>query len=172
MARKEEKVKKEIHKMTFDLCKMKYEEEKYREKTINTKAGFLLTVLSILISIMLGLLTFCYEIDFKDKILISWFIYIIIILLISSLILTILSQCIKNVDNLSKIDEFISVLESNNKEDVFAPLGSAIHMYKEVIENRHKKNEDNAILLLVSFIVLLISLLLIIIFSVIILVRL
>lgn len=171
MANKEEKLKKEMLKMTFDLCKMKYEEEKYRETTINTKAGFLLTVLSILISIMLNLLTFCYEINFADRRLVSWFIYIIVILLIFSLVLTIFSQIVTKIYNLSKVSEFVTTLEQNDRDDLFAPLGSTIQMYNEIIENKHKKNEKSAKLLLLGFIMLLATLILIIQFSIIILVR-
>lgn len=171
MSKEEIKVKKENYRLTFDLCKMKYAEENYREQTINTKAGFLLTVLSILISILLNLLNFCYEINFKDKLLASWFIYIIILFLIVALMITILSQCIAKRKYLSKVMDFYATLNENPKDDVYSPMGTAIKMYNKVIEDKHKKIETSAKLLLAAFIILLIALLLALQFGTIILVR-
>lgn len=159
-----EKIEKEQYKAVLRLCEKKYDEENYREKAINTKAGFLLTVLSILISILINLLIFVYDIQFKYKELVACFISIISILLIVSLGFAIYSQKITNRLLFPKIKKYIETLNNNNQIEKYATDASTINMYIDIIEDKHYKIEKNAKNLNIAFNILFISLILSVLF--------
>ena len=74
------------------LAKRKYEEELRRNDIINTKAGFLLTAISILIGTIVTLLCCSAENAYKDYKLVNCFAIMVLVLLVFGFIMTVLSQ--------------------------------------------------------------------------------
>ena len=85
-------LKEKAFDITLGLAKRKYEEELRRNDIINTKAGFLLTAISILIGTIVTLLCCSAENAYKDYKLVNCFAIMDLVLLVFGFIMTVLSQ--------------------------------------------------------------------------------
>lgn len=153
----QDRIKNDNINAILQLCEKKFEEEKNRENVVNTKALFLITVLSILISVLYNAIEFIYQKDNINKIFL-FVLLIIMIIMIASLLFAVFSQCIIYRKGLPFMMDFKEALEKNGLTDENSTKKTLIMMYDEIIKDKHIKNNKIAKLLQIAFVILLITL--------------
>lgn len=150
-------IKENAYKVLIKLAERKYEEEIKREEVISNKAGFLLTVISILIATIISLIGILKESGFNDITLASYFAFFVILLLISSMILAILSQFFYKKDYICKLSDLEDAINSNDNDDSYDSYGTLIGAYQDCINSRDKVNTRCTKFMLAAMILLIIS---------------
>ena len=161
-------LKEKAYDITLGLAKRKYEEELKRNDIINTKAGFLLTAISILIGTIVTLLCCSAENVYKDYKLVNWFAIIVLVLLVFGFIMTVLSQIFYKRNHIPHVDSVIEELNKGNCNEKNDLTMLVINTYNQTIKSIDSVNTKCTKFLMTALISMIVAISLAFIFALII----